>query len=170
MNRFTTRKSSMGHRSPFPPAVMIVSTVFEWCIRPYNCTYLSYSLWERKKLIDWFCSKFSVVRTQFVGWIRAFWIFCCSTEKESLNQRFFDVELWKAGAGGLLGLSRGCSIFWETCLGRKRWMGMGGLSVVTLWVLFFECCFTLRPGWWLMLQRVYMMGISSILLSKGIYE
>ena len=32
----------------------------------------------------------------------------------------------------------------ETCPGRKRWMGMGGLSVATLWVFFFECCFTLK--------------------------
>ena len=43
------------------------------------------------------------------------------------------------------------------------------VSSDTVGVFFFECCFTLRPKWWLMLQRVYMMGISSILLKGDLW-
>ena len=44
-----------GHRAPFPPAVMIVSTLFERCIKPYICTLICPMVYGRgKKLIDWF--------------------------------------------------------------------------------------------------------------------
>ena len=71
------------------------------------------------------------------------------------------VKSWSWGALG--------AVKKETCPGRKRWMRMGGLSVATLWVFFFECCFTLRPRWWLMLQGVLFYKICINRVNKLIH-